>query len=101
MYHFNSSLPLTNRDHPLIIKIATVSFIALHMIDYKLLLVGLSVFIVLHTVDYRLSLVWGFPFFIAFVCVTYGRLQILTYSVGLSVFYRFCSRCTWSITDSH
>ena len=42
-------------------------------------------------VDYRFSLVWGFPFFIAFVRIAHGRLQILT-SVGLSVFNRFCSR---------
>ena len=57
-------------------------------VDYKLLLVGLSVLIVLHMVDYRLSLVWGFPFFIVFDRAAYGRLQTLA-SVGLSVFLLF------------
>ena len=42
-------------------------------------------------VDHKLSLVWGFPFFIVFDRVAYGRSQALA-SVGLSVFYRFCSR---------
>ena len=42
-------------------------------------------------VEYRFSLVWGFPFFIAFVYVAYGRLQTLA-SVGLSVFNLFCLR---------
>ena len=58
-------------------------------------------------VDYRFSLiVWGFPFFIAFVRVAYGRVQrgfpfLIVFvrfaygrlqtlaSVGLSVFYCF------------
>ena len=37
-------------------------------------------------------LVWGFPFFIVFVHIAYGRLQILS-TVGLSVFHCFCLCC--------
>ena len=79
----------------------------------------ISFLFALHIVNYRFSLVWGFLFFIAFVHVAYGRLQILT-SVGLSflsllsalyiVDYRLSLvwgfpfliifvHITWSITD--
>ena len=74
------------------------------MVDYRFLpSVGLSIFIAFVCVAYAWSITGscqcGVSVFIVFVHVKYGRLQTLA-SVGLSVFDRFCSRCTWSIVDS-
>ena len=56
-----------------------------------------------HVVIYRFRsrCVWSITnsFFIVFVRVAYGPLQTLT-SVGLSIFYHFCLRHVWSITNS-
>ena len=76
----------------------------------------LSLLFASRMVHYKLSLVWGFPFFIVFVCIAYGLLQTVA-SVGLSVFIvfvrvaygplqtfrclSFCSHHLWYITNSH